>query len=72
MPLREEFEKTGNWLFRWRSYLPLLLVGIVLIGLRHYHYPDHSEEMDDIWEIICNSRTPWKVALGQGVQLKFS
>ena len=22
MALREEFEKTGNWLFRWRGYLP--------------------------------------------------
>jgi protein-S-isoprenylcysteine O-methyltransferase Ste14 len=53
MPLKEEFENAGNWLFRWRSYLPLLLTGLVLVGLRHYHYPGHSEEMDDIWEIVC-------------------
>lgn len=25
MALTEEFEKTGNWLFRWRSFLPLVL-----------------------------------------------
>ncbi|NLX98055.1 MAG: DUF1295 domain-containing protein [Rhodopirellula sp.] len=25
MTLREKFEQSGNWLFRWRSYLPLLL-----------------------------------------------
>jgi protein-S-isoprenylcysteine O-methyltransferase Ste14 len=25
MALTEEFEKSGNWLFRWRSFLPLVL-----------------------------------------------
>ena len=25
MPLREEFEATGNWLFKWRGQLPILL-----------------------------------------------
>ena len=25
MALIEEFDKSGNWLFRWRSYLPLVL-----------------------------------------------
>jgi len=25
MPLREEFAATGQWLFRWRSYLPVVL-----------------------------------------------
>jgi protein-S-isoprenylcysteine O-methyltransferase Ste14 len=24
--LRDEFRQTGNWLFRWRSYLPVLLL----------------------------------------------
>jgi protein-S-isoprenylcysteine O-methyltransferase Ste14 len=33
MPLREDFELAGNWLFRWRSYLPLLLIPIVILGL---------------------------------------
>jgi protein-S-isoprenylcysteine O-methyltransferase Ste14 len=28
MALAEDFEKTGNWLFRRRSYLPLVLVAI--------------------------------------------
>ncbi|MDD5773266.1 MAG: methyltransferase [bacterium] len=26
MPLREEFEETGKWLFKWRSYFPLLII----------------------------------------------
>lgn len=53
MALREEFENSGNWLFRWRSYLPMILVGIFLLALREYEYPGHSETIDFIWEIIC-------------------
>ena len=30
MPLREHFGTSGNWLFRWRSYLPLVLFVPVL------------------------------------------
>lgn len=33
MAIREEYEKSGGWLFRWRSFLPLLLVPILIIGL---------------------------------------
>lgn len=29
MALKEDFESSGNWLFRWRSYLPILVIGIV-------------------------------------------
>jgi protein-S-isoprenylcysteine O-methyltransferase Ste14 len=30
MPLREELRSNGEWLFRWRSYLPLVLFALVL------------------------------------------
>jgi len=53
MALREEFERTGNWLFRWRSYLPLVVIGIVLLALREYEYPGHSESLDHLWEVLC-------------------
>lgn len=53
MALREEFENTGNWLFRWRSYLPLIVIGIFLLALRDYEYPGHSERLDYIWEVVC-------------------
>ncbi|NLH40039.1 MAG: hypothetical protein GX445_08265 [Elusimicrobia bacterium] len=53
MALREDFEKEGNWLFRWRSYLPLAAFGIVLLAIRDYEYPGHSETLDHIWEAIC-------------------
>lgn len=53
MTLWEDFEKTGNWLFRWRSYLPLVMIGILLLAMREYKYPGHSETLDHIWEVIC-------------------
>jgi len=53
MALREEFESTGNWLFRWRSYLPLIMIGIFLLALREYEYPGHSEYLDHLWEAFC-------------------
>lgn len=53
LPLREEFESSGNWLFRWRSYLPLVLFVPVLLGLRGFTYPDGNPLMDRLWELIC-------------------
>lgn len=53
MALQEEFESTGNWLFRWRSYLPLFLIGIFLLSLREYEYPGHSEKLDALLEALC-------------------
>lgn len=53
MALREELRKQGDWLFRWRSYLPLIMIVIILLGMNYFEYPGHSEEYDDIWEIIC-------------------
>ncbi len=35
MALREELERQGSWLFRWRSYLPLLMLPVVFIALKH-------------------------------------
>ncbi len=55
MALKEEFERVGNWLFRWRSYLPLLLAGIILTGMENFEYPGNSHYWDRIWEIICLS-----------------
>jgi protein-S-isoprenylcysteine O-methyltransferase Ste14 len=47
MALIEEFDKSGNWLFRWRSYLPLALylmaALVILFGLdrdlNYYTWP---------------------------------
>jgi protein-S-isoprenylcysteine O-methyltransferase Ste14 len=53
MALREEQEKLGNWLFRWRSYLPLLMLGIALVGMRDFTYPGNSHRWDEAWEVLC-------------------
>ncbi|MBM4330872.1 MAG: DUF1295 domain-containing protein [Deltaproteobacteria bacterium] len=53
MALKEELEKAGIWLFRWRSYLPLLLTGIFLVGLRDFDYPGHNHDWDLLWETFC-------------------
>ncbi len=53
MTLWQDFVRTGNWFFRWRSYIPLVMIGILLLAMREYEYPGHSETLDHIWEVIC-------------------
>ncbi len=53
MPLAEELARRGNWLFRWRSYLPLAMLGVVLLAMREFTFPAGSELLDDLWEIVC-------------------
>jgi len=51
--LREHFETSGVWLFRWRSYLPLILLVVVLLGLRNYHDLGNNHHTEIIWELGC-------------------
>ena len=53
MALRDELEAQGNWLFRWRSYLPLALILPLLVVLRDFHWPMHSSAVQEIWENCC-------------------
>jgi protein-S-isoprenylcysteine O-methyltransferase Ste14 len=53
MPLREEFVRSGSWLFRHRSYLPLVLFAPVLLQMRHYTYPGGTVAGDRSWEGFC-------------------
>jgi protein-S-isoprenylcysteine O-methyltransferase Ste14 len=43
MALYEEFQTQGNWLFRWRSYLPFPLIVLAFDSL----------SMHEIWEEVC-------------------
>ncbi len=43
----------GAWLFRWRSYIPLLLIAVILPALRQYSYPFGSHIYDLYWEGFC-------------------
>ncbi len=53
MALREEMEKTGNWLFKWRSYLPLFMILLILLALKDSRYSAVNQSWARTWEIIC-------------------
>ena len=53
MTLHEEFERAGNWLFRRRGYLPLLLLPIPVAAMAGVHYPAHIHGLDLAWEGAC-------------------
>jgi len=53
MALREEFRKSGEWLFRWRSYLPLLLIALFLLALASFRHPSGRPQLGGLWEIFC-------------------
>lgn len=53
MMLRDHFEQAGQRLFRWRSYLPLLLLGFLPSALGQYRHPLGSARLDVAWELFC-------------------
>ena len=53
MALREELEREGNWLFRWRSYLPLLTAAIILFALRHPVPCLFNSHPNRLWDFFC-------------------
>lgn len=53
MALREEFEATGEWLFRRRSHLPLVMLAVVLASLSGFRYPRSDHALDLLWELAC-------------------
>ncbi len=53
MALREDFEREGNWLFRRRSYLPILMFGVALIAMKDFSYPRGSHRLGLAWETVC-------------------
>jgi len=53
MALREEFEAGGQWLFRWRGYLPLIIVTIILLSLPGYVPLNRDIVLDRVWQIGC-------------------
>src|SRR4029079_507960 len=51
--LREELERSGAWLFRWRGYLPLILFVPVLAGLSDATALSAGARDDVVWEVFC-------------------
>jgi protein-S-isoprenylcysteine O-methyltransferase Ste14 len=53
MPLREELERQGNWLFRRRGFYPLLATPLIVLAFHQYSYPWNSHTFDLILEMLC-------------------
>lgn len=53
MFLRLELEKTGSWLFRYRSFLALVGFPLIAIGLHSFYYISHSHQTTERWQIFC-------------------
>lgn len=53
MKLNDHLEASGNWLFRWRSYLPVALLALCLFTLHEFQFPGNSRLLDLVWEFIA-------------------
>ena len=53
MALRDELERSGVWLFRWRGYLPLVMFIPVLAGLSDTTPAAPGSPDDVTWEAFC-------------------
>ena len=49
----DEMRESGNWLFRWRSYLPLVFVAVVMASLTQFRFLGGNEFDDELWEVAC-------------------
>jgi protein-S-isoprenylcysteine O-methyltransferase Ste14 len=53
MALQEEFEKTGEYFFRWRSYLPLIMAVLFILALVYFRYPFENHRLNLAWDAGC-------------------
>ncbi len=53
MALKTELERQGHWLFRWRSYLPLVCLPVAFAVLGNMRWPFGSFRFHEIWEWVC-------------------
>ena len=53
MKLTQEIEKNGQWLFRHRSYLPLIVLAGAAPAFCHFSYPFGQHALQEWWEVIC-------------------
>ena len=68
MASREEFERAGVWLFRHRSYLPLLLLALIVPALAQHERPAAHGAQHVPWEILCFSISLTGLAIRAAVQ----
>jgi protein-S-isoprenylcysteine O-methyltransferase Ste14 len=52
MALDDEFRKQGEWLFRWRSFLPLMLMPLIGLALLQLN-TEKFDKWDHSWDYFC-------------------
>ena len=55
MLLRKKLQKIGDTFFRFRSYIPFVLVVLFFIEKKHFHYPKGGFLFEEILEYMCFS-----------------
>ena len=53
MGMDKEMVDQGNWLFRWRSYVPIAFVAPLAIGVATMHWPFNSYALHEKLEFVC-------------------
>ena len=53
MSLRNQLERNGSWLFRHRSYLPLVTIPVFLACLPSFTYIGASHNLNEVWQVLC-------------------
>jgi protein-S-isoprenylcysteine O-methyltransferase Ste14 len=53
MRILDQFLRDGDRLFRWRSYLPIALVPVLLAGILTTGVPFESRDSERVWEVLA-------------------
>jgi len=53
MPLKEEWQRQGAWLFKRRSFIPVVFVLIILVAIPSLNLENQSLRHEQSWEIFC-------------------
>ncbi|MBL4826038.1 MAG: lipid A Kdo2 1-phosphate O-methyltransferase [SAR324 cluster bacterium] len=52
MQLEKKLVSSGYWLFRWRSYFPIIIILIFIPAMTEYEYVGGSREMTTMWGLF--------------------
>jgi protein-S-isoprenylcysteine O-methyltransferase Ste14 len=53
MTLRDQLESNGSWLFRYRSYLPIVTIPAFAACLPSFKYLGQNHAINEAWQWLC-------------------
>jgi protein-S-isoprenylcysteine O-methyltransferase Ste14 len=53
MSLLKQLERNGSWLFRRRSYLPVVVIPVFLACLPSFTYLGANHKLNEVWQMVC-------------------